>query len=117
MSSAAPKETVDKEPCREEGAEVFKANSAVVLVRLVKDARGKAKYEVKVKGADYCVVVDLIPEITSPTARNVSYWEKLFLIRVPSISWNTSFHVSCRTLTWESNYSSWSRLRQRGVAT
>jgi ribosomal protein S24E len=72
MSSAAPKEAVDKEPCREEGAEVFEANSAVVLVRQVKDARGKAKYEVKVKRADDCAVVDLIPEITSPTARDVA---------------------------------------------
>ncbi len=44
----------------------------------VKDARGKAKYEVKVKRADDCAVVDLIPEITSPTARDVALTGKSF---------------------------------------
>jgi len=64
--------SVDNVLCREEGAEVFRANSAVVLVRRIKDTRGKVKYEVKVKRADDCSVVDLIPEITSLTAKEVA---------------------------------------------
>jgi hypothetical protein len=58
--------------CREEGAEAFAAGSAVVLVRKVDSARGRAKYEVKVKKADDCSVVDLIPETTSLTSKEVA---------------------------------------------
>ena len=58
-------------PCREDGAEAFAAGSAVVLVRRVDSARGRAKYEVKVKRVDDCSVVDLIPEINSLTAKEV----------------------------------------------
>jgi hypothetical protein len=63
---------IDNVLCREEGAEVFRANSAVVLVRKVGDVRGRAKYEVKVKRADYCSFVDLIPETTSLTSKEVA---------------------------------------------
>jgi hypothetical protein len=59
-------------PCREEGAEVFAAGSAVVLVRKVDSARGRAKYEVKVKRADDCSVVDIIPETASLTSKEVA---------------------------------------------
>ena len=64
--------SVGNVPCREEGAEVFRANSAVVLVRRVGDARGRAKYEVKVKRVEDCSVVDLIPETTSLTSKEVA---------------------------------------------
>jgi|GEM_PF-2581457 hypothetical protein len=37
-------------PCVEDGAEAFAASSVVVLVREVEGVRGRAKYEVKVKG-------------------------------------------------------------------
>ncbi len=59
-------------PCVEDNAEVFAAGSAVVLVRKVGDARGKTKYEVKIKRADDCSVVDLIPETTSLTSKEVA---------------------------------------------
>jgi hypothetical protein len=59
-------------PCREEGAEVFAASSAVVLVRKVDSARGRAKYEVKVKRVDDCSVVDIIPETASLTSKEVA---------------------------------------------
>jgi hypothetical protein len=63
--------TTPSTPCVEDGAEVFAAGSAVVLVREVEGVRGRAKYEVKVKRADDCSVVDLIPEITSLTSKEV----------------------------------------------
>lgn len=43
-----------------------------MLVRKVEDARGKTKYEIKIKKAEDCSTVDLISEITSPTARYVT---------------------------------------------
>jgi hypothetical protein len=58
-------------PCVEDGAEAFAASSVVVLMRKVGSARGKAKYEVKVKKADDCSVVDLIPETTSLTSKEI----------------------------------------------
>ena len=59
-------------PCTEDGAETFAAGSVVVLIRKVGDARGKAKYEVKIKRAEDCSVVDLIPETASLTSREVA---------------------------------------------
>jgi len=59
-------------PCTEDGVEAFAASSAVVLVRKVDSARGRAKYEVKVKRVDDCSVVDIIPEVASPTSKEVA---------------------------------------------
>jgi hypothetical protein len=59
-------------PCIEDGAEVFAAGSAVVLVRRVDGTRGRAKYEVKVKRADDCSVVDIVPEVSSLTSKEVA---------------------------------------------
>jgi hypothetical protein len=59
-------------PCIEDGAEVFAASSAVVLVREVEGARGRAKYEVKVKKVDDCSVVDIIPETSSLTSKELA---------------------------------------------
>ena len=58
--------------CIEDGAEAFAAGSVVVLARKVVGARGRAKYEVKVKRADDCSVVDLIPETTGLTSKEVT---------------------------------------------
>ncbi len=58
--------------CIEDGAEAFATSSAVVLVRKVIGARGRIKYEVKVKRADDCSVVDLIPETASLTSKEVA---------------------------------------------
>jgi len=59
-------------PCVEDGAEAFAVGSVVVLVRKVGDARSRAKYEIKVKKADGCFVVDLIPETASLTSKEVA---------------------------------------------
>ena len=59
-------------PCIEDGAEVFAVGSVVVLIRKVVGARGRARYEVKVKRADDCSVVDLISETTSLTSKEVT---------------------------------------------
>ena len=59
-------------PCIEDGTETFAVSSVVVLVRKVSDVRGRAKYEVKVKRAEDCSVVDLIPETTSLTSKEVT---------------------------------------------
>jgi len=59
-------------PCIEDGAEVFAASSVVILVREVEGARGRAKYEVKVKRADDCSVVDIIPETSSLTSKELA---------------------------------------------
>jgi hypothetical protein len=59
-------------PCIEEGAEAFVAGSAVVLIRKVAGARGRTKYEVKVKRVDDCSVVDIIPETASLTSKEVA---------------------------------------------
>jgi len=59
-------------PCVEDGAEVFTAGSAVVLVRKVDGARGRTKYEVKVKRADDCTVVDIIPETANLASKEVA---------------------------------------------
>jgi hypothetical protein len=59
-------------PCIENGADAFATSSAVVLVRKVGTSRGRAKYEVKVKRADDCSVVDLIPETASLTSKEVA---------------------------------------------
>jgi len=58
--------------CKEEGAEVFSTNAVVVLVRKVDTSRGRTKYEVKVKRADDCSVVDIIPETTNLTSKEVA---------------------------------------------
>jgi len=59
-------------PCTEDGVEAFAASSTVVLVRKVDSARGRAKYEIKVKRADDCSVVDIIPETTNLTSKEVA---------------------------------------------
>ena len=59
-------------PCTEDGAETFAVGSVIVLIRKVGDARGKAKYEVKIKRAEDCSVVDLIPETASLTSKEVT---------------------------------------------
>jgi hypothetical protein len=58
-------------PCIEDGAEAFTAGSAVVLVREVEGSRGKTKYEMKIKRVDDCSVVDIVPETTSLTSKEV----------------------------------------------
>jgi len=58
-------------PCIEDGAEVFAASSAVVLVREVEGSRGRTKYEMKIKRVDDCSVVDIVPETTSLTSKEV----------------------------------------------
>jgi diadenosine tetraphosphate (Ap4A) HIT family hydrolase len=59
-------------PCVEDGAEAFAANSAVILVRKISSARGRIKYEVKAKRAGDCSIVDLIPETTNLTSKEVA---------------------------------------------
>jgi len=58
-------------PCIEDGVEAFTARSAVVLVREVEGSRGKIKHEIKIKRANDCSVVDIIPETTSLTSKEV----------------------------------------------
>jgi hypothetical protein len=59
-------------PCVEDGAEAFAASSVAVLVREVEGVRGRAKYEVKVKRADDCSVVDIVPEASILTSKEVA---------------------------------------------
>jgi hypothetical protein len=59
-------------PCIEDSAEVFAVSSVVVLVREVEGVRGKAKYEVKIKRADDCSVVDIVPETASLTSKELA---------------------------------------------
>jgi len=57
--------------CGEEGAQAFVARDLAVLVKLVKGPRGRNKYEVKVKRLADCSIIDIIPEVGSPTSREV----------------------------------------------
>jgi len=59
-------------PCLETGAKAFAAGSVVVLVKQVGEAKGRVRYEVKVKRADDCSVVDLVPETISLTSKEVA---------------------------------------------
>jgi hypothetical protein len=59
-------------PCIEDGVEAFATGSVVVLIRKVEGARGKTKYEVKVKRADDCSVVEIIPETSSLTTKELA---------------------------------------------
>jgi hypothetical protein len=55
----------------EDGAEVFVVGFVVVLVQKVGGVRGRAKFEIKIKKADDCSIVDLIPETTNLTSKEV----------------------------------------------
>jgi hypothetical protein len=59
-------------PCLEDGVEIFTANSVVILVRKTASARGKTKYELKIKRVDDCSVVDIVPETASLTSKEVT---------------------------------------------
>jgi len=57
--------------CGEKDAQAFTVRDLAILVKLFKGSPGKARYEIKVVRVSNCSLVDLIPEIGSPTSRSV----------------------------------------------
>ncbi|MFP3169412.1 MAG: hypothetical protein RXR01_09910, partial [Thermoproteus sp.] len=57
--------------CGEENAQVFTARDLAVLVRLINAPRRKIKYEVRIIRPSDCTFIDIIPETSSLTSRDV----------------------------------------------